>query len=69
MTKSIERMQLEYLAKSHRPIWGGHLQRGERISDPDMQRWLDSGWIEAVGTEGYRITDAGRKALQQTPGA
>jgi hypothetical protein len=68
-TVNLERLQLEYLAKSHRPLWGGHLKRGERITSPEMQRWLDSGWIETVGTEGYRITDKGREALQQTPGA
>lgn len=66
---NLERLQLEYLAKAARPIWGGHLKRGEPITDPDMQRWLDGGWIKTVGTEGYRITDRGRKALQQTPGA
>lgn len=66
---NLERMQLEYLSRQPRPVWGGHLKRGERITDPDMQRWVDDGWIEAVGTEGYRITDKGREALQQTPGA
>jgi len=66
---NLARLQLEYLARSDKPIWGGHLKRGERISDPDMQRWLDSGWIEAVGTEGYRITEKGREVLQQTSGA
>lgn len=66
---NLERLHLEYLAKSHRPLWGGHLKRGERITDPDMQRWLDSGWIEAIGADGYCITNKGREFLQQTPGA
>jgi DNA-binding PadR family transcriptional regulator len=64
---NLERMQLEYLARAYQPIWGGHIKRGEPITDPDMQRWLDQGWIEVVGTDGYRITDKGRKALQQKP--
>jgi hypothetical protein len=66
---SIERLELEYLAKSPCPLWGGHLQREERITAPNLQRWLDNGWIEAVGTKGYRITDKGLQFLQQTPGA
>lgn len=63
-----ERSQLQYLAKSSRPLWGGHLQRGERITDPDMERWLECGWIQVVGDKGYEITDLGRKALAVTNG-
>lgn len=66
---NLERLQLAYLAKSPRPLWGGHLQRGERITDPNMQRWIDSGFIEAVGTEGYRITDWGRRHIQTDTGS
>lgn len=66
---NLDLVQLRYLAKSTRPLWGGHLERGERITDPDMQRWLDAGWIEAVGTDGYRITDKGRAIALAPAGA
>jgi hypothetical protein len=59
----MDRRHLGWLAKQHAPMWGGHLKRGEPISDPDMGRWIETGLIEAVDTEGYRITDAGRAAL------
>lgn len=59
----LDLLSLSYLAQSDNLLWGGHLQRGEPISDPDMRRWVDDGIIEAVGTEGYRITEAGRRML------
>lgn len=55
-----DKLQLRYLGRSLQPLWGGHLQRGEPISDPDMQRWLELGLIEAVGTRGYLLTVKGR---------
>ena len=59
-----ERRQLEWLGKQHNPVWGGHLQRSEPISDPDMQRWLQNGWIEVTPCKtGYRLTPQGREAL------
>ena len=51
-----EDMELRYLARSTQPLWGGHLQRGEPVTDPDMKRWIDLGLIEPVGTKGYRVT-------------
>lgn len=59
-----ERLELEYLAKAHQPLWGGHLKRGEAITDPNMKRWVDQGLIEAVGTDGYVLTKAGELALR-----
>lgn len=59
----VDLLSLRYLALSGRPLWGGHLQRGEPVSDPDMRRWIEDGWIKAVGTEGYVITEAGRQMV------
>ena len=61
-----EIMELSYLERSYRPLYGGHLQRGQPISDPQLARWVETGLIKAVGTEGYRITDLGRAALEQS---
>lgn len=64
-----DKLHLGYLAKATRPLWGGHLQRGEPVTDPDMPRWLELGWIEQVGNQGYLLTAKGAHDLQQTPGA
>ena len=59
-----ERSQLEYLGRSNVPLWGGHLARGEPVTDGGMKRWIDNGWIEvAADRTGYVLTDAGRAAL------
>ena len=59
-----ERMQLEYLGRSPKPLWGGHLSRNESVTDSDMRRWIDNGWIEVVeDRSGYRLTDLGRSVL------
>jgi len=55
---------LQYLARSHVPLWGGHLKRREPITDGEMQDWVDRGLIQAVGTEGYVITEAGREVIR-----
>lgn len=57
-----ERLHLGYL-RANAPAWGGHLRRGEPITDPDMQRWVDAGLIEPRGTDGYVLTEAGERAL------
>ena len=59
-----ERMQLEYLGRSYKPLWGGHLGRGEPLTDGDMKRWLDNGWIAiADDRTGYVLTDLGRSIM------
>jgi hypothetical protein len=61
---SIERLVLDDLCRSPKPLWGGHLERGDPITDRDMQRWLDNGWI-AVSEDrsGYVLTDLGRRVV------
>lgn len=63
---TMELLQLRYLAR-HQPLWGGHLQRGERLNDPDMVRWIERGWIEPDGTIGYRLTEDGQRAIATCP--
>lgn len=62
MTK-LDRLILEYLGQAEKPLWGGHLKRGEPLRDQTMQRWLKQGLIEAVDGKGYILTDAGRAAI------
>jgi hypothetical protein len=59
-----ERLQLEYLGRSSKPLWGAHLSRNEPVTDGDMKRWIDNGWI-AVDKDrrGYVLTDLGRSVL------
>ena len=64
-----ERVELAYLEKQRKPIWGGHLERREPLGDPQMQRWIDLGIITKVGDEGYIITDLGRAELNRDGGA
>lgn len=68
-----DRLHLRYIAASGCPVWGGHIDRGEPITDhPEMARWLANGWMERGDTtwlKGYRITAVGLRALQQTPEA
>jgi hypothetical protein len=62
LTKT-EAMELRYLERADRPLWGGHLERGEPVTSPVMQRWIDAGLIEAHGTKGYMLTEAGKNEL------
>ena len=63
-----DRLHLRHLRDADEPLWGGHLQRGEPITDPDMQRWLDAGLIEVVGEGtgyvGYATTDKAKELLK-----
>lgn len=68
---SMDKTQLCWLAQQPSPMWGGHLERNEPLSDPQMRAWVENGLIEAVSREvfgrtihGYIITDAGRRAIQ-----
>lgn len=58
-------LELQWLSKQHAPMWGGHLERREPISDPQMQAWVSSGIIEAVECPqpGYILTAKGRKLI------
>lgn len=58
-----EKMHLNYLANAMEPLWGGHLGRREPISAPMMQSWVDRGLIQAVGEEGYLLTEEGKREL------
>lgn len=64
-------MELKWLSNQHRPVWGGHIERGDPISDQQMLQWLADGIIEAVKQPnvGYVITNKGRKFLAQRLGA
>ncbi|WP_024337961.1 hypothetical protein [Bradyrhizobium japonicum] len=56
-----EKVELRYLGRSRKPLWGGHLERGEPLSDQTMQRWLSLGLIQQVGKEGYVLTPKGEQ--------
>ena len=61
-----ERAQLEWLSIQNEPRWGGHLERGEPMTDDDLHRWIDNGWVEVWPNHhrrGYRLTDLGRSVL------
>jgi hypothetical protein len=60
--------ELRYFAKSRYPLFGGHLERGEPLPDPQLARWLEMGLIKQVGNKGYEITPAGRAALTEETG-
>lgn len=47
-----------------RPLFGGHLERKEPLTDPDIIAWLRDGLIELhKNSTGYIITEKGRKAI------
>jgi hypothetical protein len=58
-----EKREQRYVQSAPRPVWGGHLERGEPVTDPTMKRWIDLGLIEAVGTKGYILTSKGAEAV------
>lgn len=57
--------ELEWLARQNLPVWGGHLERGEPISDPQMRVWVADGVIQSVAKPclGYVITEKGRALI------
>lgn len=59
------RIELKWLSEQSLPMWGGHLERGEPISDPVMRGWVEDGLILAVEKPrlGYIITPKGIQAL------
>lgn len=57
-----DKWALMYLAKADRPVWGGHLSRGEP-ANYEIQNWLERGLIQQVGDQGYVLTEFGRSAI------
>lgn len=57
-------LYLRWLAQQHRPMWGGHLERGEPLADGVVKDLLTAGLI-AIDEDriGYMITEAGRNAI------
>lgn len=62
----IERWSLQWLAKQQWPMWGGHLKRGEPLSDNSIKAFLVNGLI-AQREGGYVITDKGRELSGAKP--
>lgn len=60
-----DRFFLKHLSALTEPIWGAHLKRGKPLGDASIKRWLERGWVEQVGDEGYRITARGRDFLKK----
>lgn len=58
---------LRWLSTEPLPMWGGHLERGEPLSDPEMRQWIEDEWIRAVDEprKGYVLTDKGREVIRQ----
>jgi hypothetical protein len=65
MAFDLQRASLEWLGRQRGPRWGGHLARGEPVSDPDMRLWIEAGIIEAVDQpqRGYVLTEKGRRFI------
>jgi hypothetical protein len=56
-------LDLRYLARSPKPLWGGHLERNEPPG-PHMRRWIDLGLIQQVGDSGYIATELCHASLR-----
>lgn len=70
MAFDLRKAELEWLAKQPYPMWGGHLDRGEPVTDMQMRHWIEDGIIVAVDEpcKGYVITEKGRLALRESKG-
>lgn len=66
-TVDIRIAELEWLSKQPLPMWGGHLERGEPASDPQLRSWVTDGIVEAVEQpcKGYVLTEKGRRYLAE----
>lgn len=60
-------LHLRWLNNQHgMPRFGGHIERGEPLTDPNLLAWLRDGLIELDPTKrGYVITDKGRDAIDK----
>jgi len=67
MVLDIRIAELEWLGKQRLPMWGGHLERGEPASDPQLRAWVADGIVQAVEQprKGYMLTDKGRQYLAE----
>lgn len=59
----LRKAELQWLARQQLPMWGGHLERREPVSNANMRQYIDDGLIKAVSRPrlGYIITDKGRR--------
>lgn len=64
-TGETDARSLLYIAKSPTPLFVGLLQRDVWREDAQIVHFLEQGWIEPRGVEGFVITDAGRAAVEQ----
>jgi len=55
-------LELRWLARQRKPVWGGHIACGEALNDTRMIDWLFRGLIKIDGGR-YVITEAGRQAI------
>lgn len=55
-----EILELKYLARQNKPIWGGVIKRG--ADDPKLRNWEESGLIRRVlrPEPGFLITEKGK---------
>lgn len=62
--KKDDRLRLKWLSL-HGPAWGGHIERKEPLTNPDLKAWLQAGLIklDASGI-GYVLTEKGHRAIE-----
>ena len=63
-------LELRWLSRQTKAMWGGPLERDQPITDPDMIRWEALGLIERVGPpthpfKGFVVTKKCRELLSQ----
>ena len=61
-----EFLQLKWLGNQSAPMWGGHLERNDPVTDYPMRGWIDGGLIQAVSQPrlGYVLTSKGRAEIE-----
>lgn len=62
-----EKIELAWLAMADVPMWGGHFERGEPLSDGPIKDYLNRGLIREVSTPraGYLISESGLAELEK----
>ena len=64
----IRAAELRWLSRQTAPVWGGHIERREPITDRQFKAWVKHGIIrQEVGPAGtgYRITPRGLVLLKR----